>query len=511
MKLFKSILLIFVLSLLSVSNVFSQNQTLQVDVNGNFVNPRGYKLSANNIANNSSILPTNATYDINGEYFVPVSRTSTYYITPGPNASEDWGVFWGNNYEFSATGPVTIDSTITNIILIFDDENANASVESTVTIVTNNYAGNFGGNFAGNILEGSTVPASTIVGSIIVSQLIGGPYPLISMAALGTSTQPMIMTAVPPNLVKAPSFNFGLVIGSPTPFASSCGGIVIPMFSTNSHMHGYAGTFYTNASDGTPIYLIDVNAGQINAVGEQYTATGDINAGTIGTFTDPTWQFIMGTFCNANNNSGGECDYFIDDVQTNSTVHWPGVNQPNVTSADPRLAIGGLGSWDAGSYNIARRQLTGWFLTCGTTNMNTTNIFQANIPNPTNGNVTLLTDVASIGTNGVVYANKGIVSTTNTIIPLVMTPNTTATVTYNASGYNETVYDTSGSTITSLSITLPSVTIPGQILRYVTAGIATTVTVTGTVSIGSALTSLAANGSVAYQSINTTGTFIRLY
>lgn len=93
---------------------------------------------------------------------------------------------------------------------------------------------------------------------------------------------------------------------------------------------------------------------------------------------------------------------------------------------------------------------------------------------------------------------------------VVTTSNTTATATFNTAGRSETIYDNSASTIASLAINLPATTVAGQILRYVTKGVATIVTVSGTVSIGAAVTTLAANASIAYQAVDTAGTFIRI-
>lgn len=92
----------------------------------------------------------------------------------------------------------------------------------------------------------------------------------------------------------------------------------------------------------------------------------------------------------------------------------------------------------------------------------------------------------------------------------VMTANTTGTIAFNSSGNSETVYNTSGTLLASATITLPSASTVGQTLRYVSAAIITTLTVSGTISIGAAITTLAANGAVTYQAINTGGSFVRL-
>lgn len=93
---------------------------------------------------------------------------------------------------------------------------------------------------------------------------------------------------------------------------------------------------------------------------------------------------------------------------------------------------------------------------------------------------------------------------------VTMTQNNTATATFNTTSNNETIYDTSSTLAASLTINLPGTSVAGQILRYVSNRVVTTVTVNGTVSVGAALTTLAANSSVAWQAIDASGTFIRI-
>lgn len=103
------------------------------------------------------------------------------------------------------------------------------------------------------------------------------------------------------------------------------------------------------------------------------------------------------------------------------------------------------------------------------------------------------------------FALSGAVTTN-----VVMTNNTTATATFNSGVSDETIYDDSVSLVSSLTINLPSVSRSGQLLRYLSKAGGTIVTVNGNVSVGAAITTLAANSSVAWQSTNTTGIFIRL-
>lgn len=111
----------------------------------------------------------------------------------------------------------------------------------------------------------------------------------------------------------------------------------------------------------------------------------------------------------------------------------------------------------------------------------------------------------NISTNYLHYSATAALFTLGT----VMTANTTATVTFNTAGTSETVYNTSASTIGSLAITLSTSATPGMINRYATHGICSVVTVTGTVSIGAAVTAITADSSVAWQAL-TASTWARI-
>lgn len=93
--------------------------------------------------------------------------------------------------------------------------------------------------------------------------------------------------------------------------------------------------------------------------------------------------------------------------------------------------------------------------------------------------------------------------------PAIATSNSTATATFNTSKQNETIYETSSTLIAALTIALPSTTMVGQILTYVSNRVVTAVTVTGTVVAGPALTTFGAAGSAAWQAVDTSGSFIR--
>lgn len=93
---------------------------------------------------------------------------------------------------------------------------------------------------------------------------------------------------------------------------------------------------------------------------------------------------------------------------------------------------------------------------------------------------------------------------------VLMTSNSTAAVDFNNTGKSETIFNSNPAALPSLTLALPTSSSPGQIVRYITAGGSTSVTVSGTVLIGESLTSLPANGVVAWQSANSSGQWLRI-
>lgn len=113
------------------------------------------------------------------------------------------------------------------------------------------------------------------------------------------------------------------------------------------------------------------------------------------------------------------------------------------------------------------------------------------------------------GDIGTALVSYGLFSSVIVNPSVTMTSNTTATATFNSAGNDETIYDTSSTLLTALTIALPSTTRVGQILRYLSNRTVTTTTVTGTVLVGASPV-LSANTSIAYQAVNTSGSFIRI-
>jgi hypothetical protein len=88
---------------------------------------------------------------------------------------------------------------------------------------------------------------------------------------------------------------------------------------------------------------------------------------------------------------------------------------------------------------------------------------------------------------------------------------TNGTVTASTSYWNETVYLSSGSTIASVTIALPSSgTLVGQIYRIHTKSIVTSLSVTGGSFADTAVVALTAGQTIAYQAQSTSGAYIRI-
>lgn len=92
----------------------------------------------------------------------------------------------------------------------------------------------------------------------------------------------------------------------------------------------------------------------------------------------------------------------------------------------------------------------------------------------------------------------------------VTTLNNTAATTFNVTGQAETQYNTSGTTVAAVALALPTVTVPGQTLTFVSKSAVTALTVTGTVLIGAAITAMTALQAISYRAVDNAGTFIRI-
>ncbi len=95
------------------------------------------------------------------------------------------------------------------------------------------------------------------------------------------------------------------------------------------------------------------------------------------------------------------------------------------------------------------------------------------------------------------------------VSPVQVSAATSGTVTFAASR-DQTIYLSSSSTIASITIALPTVTVIGQKCFLASKSIVTSLTLTGTVASGAALTALTAGGNAQYQAVDTAGTFVRI-
>ena len=114
---------------------------------------------------------------------------------------------------------------------------------------------------------------------------------------------------------------------------------------------------------------------------------------------------------------------------------------------------------------------------------------------------------------------SGDVSATN-LLGIVASSQVTATVhtstalsgsvSFDSVQNDETLYLSGISTITLLTVVLPTTTKIGQICRIHTRSAISTLSLLGTLTDGATLTTLPALGTAAFQATNTTGTFIRI-
>jgi hypothetical protein len=109
---------------------------------------------------------------------------------------------------------------------------------------------------------------------------------------------------------------------------------------------------------------------------------------------------------------------------------------------------------------------------------------------------------------GVPIVGNGI-SITN-ILHLTTSTATSGTVTAVTNYQSETIYLSNSSTISSITIALPTTTITGQTFRIHSKSAVTTLSITGTSFADSAVTSLTAGQTIGYQAQNASGAYIRI-
>ena len=132
--------------------------------------------------------------------------------------------------------------------------------------------------------------------------------------------------------------------------------------------------------------------------------------------------------------------------------------------------------------------------------------------NSGDGSASFANAAVTIDTSGNVTANSltGPTNSSNMTVPVTTSTATSGSVSFGSVKNDETIYFSNSSTITSITVVLPTMTKVGQICRIHSKSAITTLTLTGTLTDGATLTTLAALGTAAFQATNTTGTFIKI-
>lgn len=456
--------------------------------------------------------------------------------------SSEWLIIDPNAHEIQLQ---TGSFTVTGGGVSFDNDNINSTGEGDLSVAGELYA--VGGNLqiAPDFDHGSAPRISTDYWSIggdghvtfsNLHELTADGYAMHPCLLLGSAAGPLGGTDTASNDLILIGYNTGAGANNSDSVAATS--VMIGNMAGNANRYGYHNVFIgqnaaqSNVGDsgdslrGSGNTVIGALSGQNNTTGAHNTFVGD-HAGQ-GLTTGDNNVMIGAETAEASSTAynstfvGEAAGKKVTTGDSNVLIGFAAGF--NLTTGTKNAVIGGVSAANGlttGSFNvIIGTQNAGYALTTGSNNT----IINASCYTLTTGSGNLIIgtqannlDVEAAGTSNTINIADAIVGTIAPGTPslkivglFITTSNSTATATFNAIGRHETIYDASPSTIASLTINLPTVTIVGQIVRYVTKAIATTVTVTGTVSIGAALTTLAANGSVAWQAVDTGGTFIRL-
>ena len=309
--------------------------------------------------------------------------------------------------------------------------------------------------------------------------------------------------------------------------------------SSYFHLDGYGGTSWLNSNGGNvgirtnnPNYTLDVNGYIGNSLTNDYYigANGDnsylnSNGGNFGIGTNsPQYaldvngniNFTGNLFYNGGQNWISSDDwgntYFNNSVGSGGIVAQSGSSvqaliQVISTTQHVALVTDPLvnGEYSSGIYDFNYNGLVIGYLPNG--NVSVPNNLGVGTPTP---DYTL--DVAGTGN----ISSNVTIGGTLSVVSLLVVPQlststaTSGTVSMLNTGYQNTLYLSNGSTITSITIALPTTTVIGQTYTLHSRSIVTTLRVTGGSFSDAAVTSLIAGQTIKYQATSTGGAYIRV-
>jgi len=294
---------------------------------------------------------------------------------------------------------------------------------------------------------------------------------------------------------------------------------------------GYA-TFYGNVGVGlnNPIYKLDVNGSIGNSSGDIIFQSGTnnfyINGGS------PSLRL-------RSNSGGGVCSlgfYTFGISGEPAAAQWTFGDRLGYTGQSifsvcsggsgsaalrPMVAIGSNGDTGGGKINgsYTSGMAIGESYTSGTFQMPDNGLIVQGSIGVGNNAPQAKVDITGTMTQSGYYTNASNIYVAGSVNEagkdlaphLTTSAATSGTVTASTSYWNETVYLSSGSTIASITIALPSTgTLVGQIYRIHTKSIVTTLSVTGGSFADTAVVALTAGQTIAYQAQSTSGAYIRI-
>jgi len=238
-------------------------------------------------------------------------------------------------------------------------------------------------------------------------------------------------------------------------------------------------------------------AGEPMATGSTAVGWGALNGETRTIFNVANSAFgndalaDLGTHADGNTGIGSLAGYLINNGSRNTAVGYRALGCVTVWNGSDNIAIG----YNAGSALNGNGVNNNCILIGNDGSASDTNIIRIGYLQST----TCLSGV--ITGNGTGITN---------IIHLTTSTATSGTVTAVTAYQSETIYLSNSSTISSITIALPTTTITGQTFRIHSKSAVTTLSITGTSFADSAVTSLTAGQTIGYQAQNASGAYIRI-